>query len=135
MVTNYKSARPMLTILTKPKKPRFTISNPSMDLEERMMVTKNLIFANKHTSELGCLWAKWFLTKRLETFLQGILKGEEVSRTVDLQFDWFGISCMTTHNFCFYLQNRKIQTRQTGGQRYSDTSPLVFPAFCNKEKN
>ncbi len=26
--------------------------------------------------------------------------------TVDLLFDWFGISCTTTDNFCFYLQNR-----------------------------
>ncbi len=31
------------------------------------------------------------------------------------------------HNFCFYFQNRLIQTSQTGGQWYSDTSPLVFP--------
>jgi hypothetical protein len=37
--------------------------------------------------------------------------------TVELQFDWFGISCMTTDNFCFNLQNRLIQTSQTGGQR------------------
>jgi hypothetical protein len=29
---------------------------------------------------------------------------------------------MTTDNFCFYLQNRLIQTSQTGGQWYSDTS-------------
>jgi len=36
--------------------------------------------------------------------------------TIDLLFDWFGISCMTTDNFCFYLQNRLIQTSQTGGQ-------------------
>jgi hypothetical protein len=34
---------------------------------------------------------------------------------------------MTTDNFCFYLQNRQIQTSQTG-QWYSDTPPLVFPA-------
>ena len=47
--------------------------------------------------------------------------------TIDLLLDWFGISCMTTDNFCFYLQNRLIQTSQTGGQWYSDTSPLVFP--------
>jgi hypothetical protein len=33
---------------------------------------------------------------------------------------------MTTDNFCFYLQNRLIQTSQIGGQLYSDTSPLVF---------
>ncbi len=35
---------------------------------------------------------------------------------------------MTTDKFCFYLQNRLIQTSQTGGQWYSDASPLVFPA-------
>jgi hypothetical protein len=41
----------------------------------------------------------------------------------------FGISCMTTDNFCFYLQNRLIQTSQTGGQRYSETSPFSIPCF------
>jgi hypothetical protein len=35
---------------------------------------------------------------------------------------------MTTGIFCFYSQNRLIQTSQTGGQQYSDTSPLIFPA-------
>jgi hypothetical protein len=35
---------------------------------------------------------------------------------------------MITDNFCFYFQNRLIQTSQTGGQQYSYTSPLVFPA-------
>ncbi len=44
---------------------------------------------------------------------------------MDLLFDWFGIFCMTIDNFCFYLQNRLIQTSQTGGQRYSDTSPFI----------
>ncbi len=34
---------------------------------------------------------------------------------------------MTTDNFCFYLQNRLIQTDQTGGQLYSDTSPFSVP--------
>ncbi len=40
-------------------------------------------------------------------------------------------SCLTglesTDNFCFYLKNRLIQTSQTGGQQYSDTSPLSIP--------
>jgi hypothetical protein len=36
---------------------------------------------------------------------------------------------MTTDNFCFYLQNRLIQTSQTGGQWYSDISPLSIPWF------
>ncbi len=34
---------------------------------------------------------------------------------------------MTTNNFCFYLQNRLIQTNQTGVKWYNDTPPLVFP--------
>jgi hypothetical protein len=34
---------------------------------------------------------------------------------------------MTTDHFCFYLQNRLIQTSQTGGQRYSYTSPFSIP--------
>jgi hypothetical protein len=47
--------------------------------------------------------------------------------TVDLLFDWFGVSCMAIDNICFYLQNRLIQTSQTGGQQYSDTSPFSIP--------
>jgi len=31
---------------------------------------------------------------------------------------------MTTDNFCFYLQNRLMQTSKKGGQKYSDTSPF-----------
>jgi hypothetical protein len=34
---------------------------------------------------------------------------------------------MTTDHFCLYLQNRLIQTGQTGGQLYSDTSPFSVP--------
>ena len=34
---------------------------------------------------------------------------------------------MTIDNVCFYLQNRLIQTSQTGGQRFSDTSPFSIP--------
>ncbi len=40
--------------------------------------------------------------------------------TIDLLFDWFGISCMTTDIF-FNLQNRLIQ--------YSDTSPFSIPCI------
>jgi hypothetical protein len=36
---------------------------------------------------------------------------------------------MTTDNFCFYLQNRLIQTSQTGGQQYTDTSPFNIPCL------
>jgi hypothetical protein len=38
---------------------------------------------------------------------------------------------MTTDNFCFYFQNRLIQTSQTGGQQYSDTSPFSIPWLGN----
>jgi hypothetical protein len=34
---------------------------------------------------------------------------------------------MTFNNFCFYLQDRLIQTSQTGGQWYSVTSPFSIP--------
>jgi hypothetical protein len=36
---------------------------------------------------------------------------------------------MSNDNFCFYLQNRPIQTSQTGGQQYSDTSPFSIPCI------
>jgi hypothetical protein len=52
--------------------------------------------------------------------------------TVHLLFDWFGISCMTTGNFCFYLQSRLIQTSKTGGQCYTDTYP--FSILCTDKK-
>ncbi len=51
--------------------------------------------------------------------------------TIDLLFDWFGISCMTTDNFCIYFQNRLIQTSQTGGQLYSDTPRISIPWIDN----
>jgi hypothetical protein len=49
--------------------------------------------------------------------------------TADLLFDWVGIGCMTPNNFCFYMQNRPIQTSQIGGQWYSDTSPFSIPCL------
>ncbi len=42
---------------------------------------------------------------------------------------------MAAENFCFYLQNRLIQTSPTGGQQYSDTSPFSVPWLnCQKQK-
>ncbi len=55
---------------------------------------------------------------KISTF-PGNTKRGKYHCTIDLLFDWFGISCMATDNFCFYLQNRLIQTSQT--------APLVFP--------
>ncbi len=34
---------------------------------------------------------------------------------------------MTIDNFCFYLQNRLIQTSETGGQWYNNTSLFSIP--------
>ncbi len=62
-------------------------------------------------------------------FWQGILKGGKYHCTIDLLFDWLGISCMKTDIFCFDLQNRLIQPSQTGGQRYRNTSPLQYSLF------
>ncbi len=39
-----------------------------------------------------------------------------------------------TPNFCFYLQNRLIQTSQTGGQRYSDTYPFSITCLDGRVK-
>ncbi len=52
-----------------------------------------------------------------------------VQCTLFLLFDWFGISFMTTDIFCFYLQNRQIQTSQAGGQWYNDTFLFSIPWF------
>jgi hypothetical protein len=54
--------------------------------------------------------------------------GNTKGGSITVLFDWFGISCMTTDNFLYiYFQNRLIQTSQTGGQQYSDTSPFIIP--------
>jgi hypothetical protein len=70
----------------------------------------------------GCVW--YVCVYIYVTCIPGNTKGGSIT---DLLFGWFGISCMTTDNFCFYLQNRLIQTSQTGGQWYSDTSPFSIP--------
>ncbi len=59
-----------------------------------------------------CVFHSFSLAKHLS---REHLRGK-YSCTIDLRFDWFGISYMTTDNFCFYLLNRLIQTSQTGGQ-------------------
>ncbi len=60
--------------------------------------------------------------------MQGIPKGK-VSLYCWPPVWLFGSACITTDNLCFYLQNRLIQTSQTGGQRYSDTSSFSIPWF------
>jgi hypothetical protein len=94
------------------------------------------IFGTNKTVELMIYYStKWPVDKKsLHSTIGNIPTTREYLRgmyhcTIDLLFDWFGISCMTTDNFCFYLQNRQIQTSQTGGQWYSDTSPFNNPCY------
>ncbi len=56
--------------------------------------------------------------------MPGNTKGGKYHCTVNLLLDWLGISCVTTDNFCFYLQNGPIQTSQTWGQGYNVSSPF-----------
>ncbi len=75
----------------------------------------------------GCTLTRKCLTRmKSRDKSQGILKGKDHC-TIDHLFDWFGISCMTTDNFSFHLQNRLIQTSQTGGQQCIDISHFSIP--------
>jgi hypothetical protein len=49
--------------------------------------------------------------------------------TVDLLFDLFGLVCFVNKNKNCQLSYSRFQTSQTGGQQYSDTSPLVCPGL------
>jgi hypothetical protein len=66
------------------------------------------------------------LIRYLVQLKQGILNGK-YHCTIGFQFDWFGIRYVTNENSCFYLQNRIIQTSQTGCEWYNDTSPFSIP--------
>jgi hypothetical protein len=65
--------------------------------------------------------------ERLAMDKPGNTEGGSINVPLTSCFHWFGISCMTTDNFCFYLQNRLFQTSQTGGRQYSDTYPFSIP--------
>ncbi len=54
---------------------------------------------------------------------------EKYHCTVDLQFDWLGLVCFANKNKNCQLSYSCIQTSQTGGQRYNDTSPFSIPWF------
>jgi hypothetical protein len=60
---------------------------------------------NKVKSNLNCVThdLEHMCTLAIEKAWKHIFK--QYHCTIDLLFDWFGISCMTTYNFCFYLQN------------------------------
>jgi hypothetical protein len=74
---------------------------------------------------VGCLFILQISQKCFWGKNQGIQKGE-----VSLYHwppAWLVWNQLTTDNFCFYLLHRLVQTSQTGGQWYSDTSPFSIP--------
>jgi hypothetical protein len=61
---------------------------------------------------------------------QGILKGK-YHCTIDLLFDWVGMSCMTIDNFCFiYRRDYSKRVRQEVNGTMILPS-LVFPALAS----
>ncbi len=62
-------------------------------------------------------------------FLSGNTKRGKYHCTVDLLFDWLGLVCFANKNKNCQLSSSWFQTSQTGGQRYSDTSPFSIPYF------
>ncbi len=90
---------------------------------QNVLPTNSFAILSNVCNKLECL-----SLASLSSLVLGILKGK-YDCNIDLLFDSFGISCVTTDNFCFYLQNRLIQTSQTGGQRYIDTSPFSIPCL------
>ncbi len=54
--------------------------------------------------------------------------------TDDLLFDWFGLVCFANKNKICQSKYSWFQTSQTGGQRYSDTSPLSIPWLVSKSE-
>ncbi len=62
----------------------------------------------------------------LQSYIQGILKGEvSLCCWPPVWLVWNQL--YDNWQFLFYLQNRLIQTGQTGGQQYSDASPFSIP--------
>ncbi len=64
----------------------------------------------------------------------GNTEGGKYQCAVDLLFDWFGLVCFANKNKNFQLSFSWFQTSQTGGQRYSDTSPFSIP-WTNSDIN
>jgi hypothetical protein len=57
----------------------------------------------------------------------GNSKGGKYHCTIYLLFYWFGLVCFANKNKNCQLSYSQFQTSQTGGQRYSDTSPFSIP--------
>jgi len=67
------------------------------------------------------------------TLTAGNTKGESITVLLTSCLTGLESAVLTTDKFCFYLQNRLIQTSQTGGQRYNDTSPFSIPCLLNRK--
>ncbi len=96
-----------------------------------------------HSADSVCLWflpdalvtfamvpfsVSVYRKKWLLMFIAGNTKGRIITVPLASCLTGFELTVWQLTIFCFYLQNRLIQTSQTGGQPYSDTSPfLVFP--------
>jgi len=55
---------------------------------------------------------------------QGNTKGGSITVPLTSFLTGLELAVWQVTIFVFYLQNRLIQTSQTGGQKYSDTSPF-----------
>jgi len=89
------------------------------------------MFTNSHEHSMFIRFLWQFRIKLLpwkwkkQKLISGNTKGGSI--TVPLN------SCLESAvwhwQFCFYLENRLIQTSQTGGQEYSNTSPFSIPCL------
>jgi hypothetical protein len=108
----------------------FSISKKTMICNFQFEL-KNISISSRNGDEVGGKF-NIILRKQNTRWQSGNTKRGSINVWLTSCFDWFGICCMTTDNFCFYLQNRLIQTSQTGGQRYSDTSPFSIPCGSHR---
>ncbi len=139
----------VLTEWTWTKKNYFRVQKARAFVTARSF-RRNLIFEGKAwctvrgSTLLGSIWVtgltrKYQIDKRTSLLHRGMnchdkfySTGREYLRgkyhcTISLLFDWFGISCMAIDNFCFYLQNRVIQTSKQEVNGTVILPLLVFP--------
>jgi len=66
-------------------------------------------------------------TQAIQHVRPGNTKGGKYHCTIDLLFDWFGISCITPDNSCFYLQTDYSKPIKQEVNGTMILPPLVFP--------
>jgi hypothetical protein len=78
------------------------------------------LFTNKFNQKL--------FTKDINQFVRSreYLRGK-YHCTIDLLFDWFGLTCFANKNKNCHLSYSCFETSQTGVQWYSDSSPFSIP--------